>query len=352
MKAQIYNIDAFDASKEKTFTFIWNGNQSFGNICVIRDNITNEIVYQATETTMQLKHTIAPNILTNGKLYNVKIAVIDVDNNISDYSDPVLFYCYSTPTFEFVNIMENQVIKNSTYQVTMNYSQIEGEALQSYEISLYNLSKNRIQTSGIRYSVESLQYSLSNLEDNQFYYIRATGKTLNGMELETDYIYFSVNYEQPAAYSVLSLENVSKDGYIKLQSNIRAVECHTKSDPIYINGEYIDLRNDVLTIDEDFSLEDDFIINVSGYNLSDGLIMQLSDGTNNINLYLRKGIYDINNNVEKTYIELGIPIGFTKYQCFSNYIDNPNNADLLSFWFVRKNGLYQINLENKGEVDM
>jgi len=252
--------------------------------------------------------------------------------------------------FKFDNIVENQIVKNSTYQVTMTYSQLENEPLQSYEISLYNLSKVKIQTSGIRYSIDTLKYSLSNLEDNQFYYIRATGQTLNGMNIETDYIFFSVNYEQPAVYSVLSLENVSKNGYIKLQSNIRAVECYTTSDPIYIDNEYIDLRNDALTIDKDFSFEDNFIINLSGYNLSDGLIMQLSDGVNNINLYMRKGIYNINNNIEKTYIELNIPVGFTTYQCFSNYIDNPTETELLSFWLIRKNGLYQINLENKGEV--
>lgn len=350
IKPILYQITAFDASNDYIFKFSWNGNQNFKTVCEVRQNSTDDILYLETQETMQLQHTLPGGTLTNGTLYNVRIASVDVDGNVSDYSNPVLFYCYSTPIFKFDNISSNQIVKNSSYQVIMTYSQTENESLQSYEISLYNLSKIKIQTSGIIYSVDSLQYSLSDLEDNQSYYIRATGKTLNGMEIETDYIYFSVNYKQPSVYSVLSLENIFKNGYIKLQSNIRAIECHTNSDPIYINDEYINLSNDVLTIDKDFSLEDDFIINLSGYNISDGLIMQLSDGVSNINLYLRKGIYEINNNVEKTYIELNIPISFTSYQCFSNYIDNPNETDLLSFWFIRKNGLYQINLENKGEV--
>lgn len=67
-----------------------------------------------------------------------------------------------------------------------------------------------------------------------------------------------------------------------------------------------------------------------------------------INLYLRKGIYDINNNVEKTFIELCIPIGFTSYVCYSNYIDNPSNTDMLDIWIKKKNGLFSVYITNKG----
>jgi len=348
MKPALYLVNAFDAFNDYTFKFKWEGNQSFGSTCIIRNNETNETVYQGTETTMQLQYTLPGETLSNGTLYNVSIASIDKDNVVSEFSNPVLFYCYSTPTFEFENIIDNQIVRNSTFQITLTYLQEENESLQSYEISLYDLSKVPIQSSGIRYSTDTLTYSLSNLEDNQSYYIRATGKTLNGMDIETDYIYFSVNYEQPAVYSVLSLENVSSNGYIKLQSNIRAVEFHTGSDPIFIDDEYIDVRNDILYLDSDFSFDTDFIVNICGYNLGYGLLMQLSNETTTINLYLRKGTYEINGNVEKTYIEMIIPVGFTNFQCYSNYIDNPKDEELVSFWLKKKNGLFQIILENKG----
>jgi hypothetical protein len=109
-KPILYNADAWDSSKEKTFNFLWEGNQSFGNILQIRNNLTDKIVYEESETTMQLKHTVPANTLKNGILYNVRVAVIDIDNNVSEYSDPMLFYCYTTPTFTFDNIQENQVI--------------------------------------------------------------------------------------------------------------------------------------------------------------------------------------------------------------------------------------------------
>lgn len=348
IKPILYNILAFDSRKEYTFTFLWQGNQSFGNIVQIRNNTNNELVYQTSETTMQLKHTVPANTLVNGVLYNIRVAVVDINNNMSEYSDPVLFYCFTTPTFTFDNLTSNQIVGNSSYQVTMSYSQQQGEPLQSWEISLYDTSQSKIQGSGVKYT-NDVKYTLTNLEDNQTYYIKATCMTLNGMEVESEYIPFSVNYKQPAIYSLLTLENVQNQGYIKLQSNIRAVEAHSKKDVVYIDNEYVNLKDNTVFIDDDFSLDDDFIINLLGYNLTPNtLIMQLSDGTNTINLYLRKGTYDINNNVEKTFIELSIPVGFTYYVCFSNYIDNPSETDMVDIWIKKNKGLYAVYIANKG----
>ena len=346
----LYLIDTFDATTEKIIKYKWNGSQSFGNICEIRENQSDTIVYKETQTTMQLTHTIPANILTNGTLYNVRIASIDVDGNVSDFSNPTLVFCFSTPTFDFTNVTENQIIKNSSYQIYLEYSQPERETLNTFEVTLYDLSKSVISSSGVQYySSGELSYILNDLEDNQSYYIRATGYTTTGMELETDYIYFSVNYEQPSVYSILTLENVSNEGYIKLQSNIKIVECYTDKEPVYIDGEYIDLTDNVLGINEGFSLDNDFIINFSGYNFSEGLIMQLFDGTNTINMYYLKGTYDVNNNVEKVFIELSVPVGFTTYCCFSNYINVPNNTDELSVWVKKKNGLFSVTLTEAGD---
>ena len=348
MKPILFNTLAFDSTKEKTFYFVWNGNQSFGNILQIRNNATNKLIYQASETTMQLKHTLTENTLSNGVLYNARIAVIDIDNNISEYSDPILFYCFTTPTFTFVNISENEIIKNASYQVNMSYSQIENEPLQSWEISLYDTSQSKIQGSGVKYT-NDIKYTLTDLEDNQTYYIKATCMTLNGMEVETEFIPFSVNYKQPSIYSILTLENVSNNGYIKLQSNIRAVEAYAKKEIEYIDNEYVNLKDNTVFIDKDFSLDDDYIINLLGYNLTpNALIMQLSDKNNIMNLYFRKGVYETNNNNEKTFIELNIPVSYTQYVCFSNYIDTPSSTDIIDIWLKRKNGLYSVYITNKG----
>ena len=346
-KPILYNADAWDSKNEKTFNFLWEGNQAFGNILQIRNNLTDKIVYEESETTMQLKHNVPANTLKNGTLYNVRVAVIDIDNNVSEFSDPMLFYCYTTPTFTFDNIEKNQIIKNASYQVTMSYEQSEGEPLQSWEISLYDISRSKIQSSGVYYT-DNIKYTLTDLEDNQTYYIKATCITLNGMEVDTGYIEFSVNYKQPSIYSLLTLENVKNNGYIKLQSNIRAVEAHSLKNVEYIDDEYANLKNNMIYIDDDFSLDDDFVINLLGYDLTPNtLIMQLSDGNNKINIYLRKGIYDINGNEEKTFLELSIPVGFTSYVCYSNYIDNPDKYDILDIWIKKKYGLYSVYITNE-----
>ena len=174
MKPILYNINAFDSSKESIFQFVWNGNQSFGNKLIIYDNnVLNTIMYQEPQTTMQLKHTLSANTLKNGHYYSAKVAVIDIDKNESEYSDPILFYCFTTPTFTFDNIEENQIVKNASYQVSMTYNQIEGEPLQSWEISLYDMSQSKIQGSGVSYTSD-IKYTLTNLEDDKSYYIKAT----------------------------------------------------------------------------------------------------------------------------------------------------------------------------------
>ena len=44
MKATLYNVNAFDKNNTQDFSYIWSGNQSFGNILQIRDNTSNIIV--------------------------------------------------------------------------------------------------------------------------------------------------------------------------------------------------------------------------------------------------------------------------------------------------------------------
>lgn len=333
MKPQLYLSNTFDATNEHEFRFVWEGNQSFGNTCVIRDNLTDQIVYQATQTTMQLRHVVPANSLINGKLYNVRVATIDINNNISEYSSPVLFYCFTYPTFKFTNISTNQIIRNATYQVTMSYSQIENEPLESYVIELYDESQNLLQSSGTKYDSE-LRYTFVSLEDNQTYYFKATGRTLNGLLIETDYILVSVNYEQPQVYSIITLENIKESGLIKIQSNIRIVECYTNKPPVFIDDEYIDLRNDILRIDNGFSLKEDYIIRCSGYDLKTGLIMTIGK----VEIYFRKS-------GTKSYIELYSPFYLSKYYCYSNYLENLSANEKAEFTIIKHNGLFNVSLE-------
>lgn len=338
MKPQLYIINAFDASKGHVVTFSWDGDQSFGNKCVIKNNKTNEVVYQQIQTTMILSHTIPANSLINGTLYNITITSIDVNGSESEPSTPMLFYCFTTPELT-LDMQEGSVIRNSTCPITLNYNQIEGEPLQSYSISLYDVSHTVIHTSGVRYTTSNITYTLSDLEDNSIYYVQATGITLNGINISTPMISFSVNYIQPSNYALIAVENVKENGYIKLQSNVKSIQCRTNKTPVYIDNDYIDLKSDVLSLDQDFSLDGDFVLKLVGYDIQYGLIAQLHGQKQTISIYYRHGTYDVNNNVEKSYIELLCNIGTVTYRCASNYI-TPSNT--LSVLIKRRNGLYSM----------
>ena len=104
MKPILYLINTFDASTEQEIRFVWEGNQSFSNTCIITENLTEKVVYKETQTTMQLKHVLPANSLVNGKRYNARISTMDINDDESDSSSPVQFYCFTYPSFNFTNI--------------------------------------------------------------------------------------------------------------------------------------------------------------------------------------------------------------------------------------------------------
>ena len=153
----------------------------------------------------------------------------------------------------------------------------------------------------------------------------------------TDYIPFSVQYKQPDYYALLTLENIRESGHIKLQSNIRAVECVVNGTPTYINDEYINLKDNILSVNKDYSLDSDYVIRFSGYNLSNGLIMQIGA---NIKIYLVtiNGI---------SYLELYSPILNTNYYCQSNQIKNLSSSDMVEIIIIKKQGIFNISFNRK-----
>ena len=196
-----------------------------------------------TQETFQLKHIVAANSLSNGKTYNAEIYVIDSSEIMSPVSDKIIFKCFTNPTWSFSNLIPDQIIRNSSYQIQLTYSQTEGELLNSYQISLYNSSQSLLHQSGILYNSDILSYSVSNLSDNRQYYVRATGKTVNGMDLDTSFIPISVNYLSPALYSLITLENQPIDGSIKISYNVQLVTGKSNTDdPTYIDSTKVDLK--------------------------------------------------------------------------------------------------------------
>ena len=97
------------------------------NTILIKNNATNQEVYRNTVVSRQLRHTVPAGTLRNGIVYNVSIQVIDGNNDSSPFSDPIVVYCYTTPTFGFTNLVEDQIVSSSFFALNVAASGIKSK---------------------------------------------------------------------------------------------------------------------------------------------------------------------------------------------------------------------------------
>lgn len=354
----LYNINrnSKDATKEFKITYSWDGNnaQQIGNIIYIYDNETNNVVYtEQFDNYYKQECIVPPNSLTNGKLYKVSIAVI-TNVGISKQSEPMLFYCYTTPTFEFSNLEQEQIIQNDTYKFELSYKQPEGEELEEFYVTLYASDQSVIYTSEPNYNTENLTITISGLNNNTQYYIKGFGQTLTGMSIETESIHITVRYLQPAIYNLVELSNNFHGGYITIKSNIVSLRGRVYNkdgieiDATYIKNEYVDITNSehTLKFSENYNLNNNFTLMLKGFGFKRNVpILTLTNGIYKLYVYYRYGNYDSVNNTAKAYFELRVE-GEITYTITSNYIEVPTEVDLVGFMLTKKENYYEIVAHN------
>lgn len=345
----LYETTAFDAIKDWELFYRWNGSQSRGSILNIYDNTTNHLVYTGTNTTMKLSHTIPAGSLQNGRCYNAALQVINKDKEIiSGKSNTIVFWCFTTPIFRIKNLTDNTIVEKAGCDVEIEYLQPEGELLSQYQISLCDLGKNPLQSRGIQYvtsPAETISASLSPLEDNTSYYIHATGKTLNGMQMETGYLLIQVHYIQPSMFSWIELSNNKQNGYIYITSNLIAIR--GKSNPPEEELEFIDGTVDItgegnrILFDEGFSLEGNGLIGVSYLGAAvNQAMLRFGDGTQNAVLYYRQGRFS--SEEEQGYFELQVDFPLGHMICTSQYLPPVSENQAYTLWITKKDHLYRI----------
>jgi len=345
----LLQVKAFDKSTEKQFEFTYTGNQPVKNHLKIYKNSDLSLIYDQTITTLQLNHTVPANTLTNGIQYYAVISVIDSSNNESTFSSPVLFYCYTSPTFS-LNITENQIIQSSTYLVEMTYSQIENELLREFEINLYDANLAQIFTTNVLYPTTTISAMISSLIDSSQYNIRATGVTMEGTELDTGYIKFSVTYIQPALFSKVELTNLPHQAMVKIKSNMISIDgISNPSPPTYINNEKIDLtaNGSYVIFDSGFSINGDFtrerlIEKITSYSIID----ELSNGIDKIKIIQMIGKFE-GDTENKIYCVLTASNSIFNYRICSNKLSVPSDSQQLYVLYQRKNNLYDIKIALK-----
>lgn len=348
-KPQLYieSTYAFDARYEHEFKYLWasNNNQSTANTLIIRDNETNNIVYNSKQETLLLKHILPADTLQNGKTYNVNIQVFDRENNASEFSDILIFKCYTTPTIS-LNIIQEQVIRSSSYLFTINYNQNEGEELQYYSIDLYDANKQFLYNSGAKYNIEA-GVILTDFMDNTSYYVKAHGQTINHMEIETDFILFHVEYIKPESYSYMTVENRDLYGDIQFTSFLVSIEGKgINGETTFIEDEYVDTVNGVaVKFDENFTINNGIISLVGKGFILDQSFLIMGNKKNTMTFTWRSGIYKQENDIEKWYIELKCVDGKVITYHISNFINPPDNNQLLDIQIKIVNGYIDINVK-------
>ncbi|EXG87861.1 hypothetical protein K413DRAFT_4762 [Clostridium sp. ASBs410] len=341
----IHPIEPFDSSVGTEIKFTWQGNQIYKVRCIVKNNETGATVYDHTQNTMKQSYVVLPNSgLINGTYYVSYITVFDINNNESNLQDiGTPFYCFSKPKFN-LSVSDGEIIQTSAYKVGLNYSQAQGESLDSYSFTLYTYQKTVISSSGDIYNTSDMSYVISGLENGRQYYLRATGKTLHGITLDTGFILITVSYTIAQVFNTLELNNKAESGAIEIKSNIVSAIGLSEKDVVYIGDEYADLRDNSVTFDEGFEVKGDFTKIFVFYEPErNKSIIPFGDGDRlKVDIYYRKGKY-ADSNGEKAYFELVANSCGTNYVRNSGYVNIPNsNYQQFALLVNRQGGYYDL----------
>lgn len=355
---RLYDIPAFDATKQFEISFRWSGDQAMGSKLTVKDNDTNAVVYEGTTITMRQVFVLPANSLTNGKTYNAVIEILDKDQAvISDKSESRIFKCLSTPVFTFSGLVDGQQVDSSTLVVTLSYSQAEQEIMSQYQLLLYDVNRTVIKTFETRYLtsyITEVSQAIQALENDTNYYVRATGQTKNGISLDTGLYRINVRYTTPALFSKLDLFNDRKNGNISITSNLVQVEGVADPEAIYIHDKMVDVRNGTVTFSDGFRFGDSWAVGAILCGLKQNVpLITWKDGDYNINLYYRECVFDINNGVNKGYFELLIPGPLGNKIIGSNFLPPITGPESMrTIWIIKNEDYYELRAFEQSDAEL
>lgn len=348
---------AFDATQEQIFSFAVTGTsaQIVANQLTIRNNDTNDIVYQEKQESFKYEHIVNPNELTNGTYYNAIISVFDADGNESPTSIPIQFWCYTEPVIQFTNIPVSGIVTNASFNFQFSYTQAENEPLNSYVMNLYNSSQVQISTSGIQYADNGTppyngNYTFTGFENNTVYYVQLTGTTTEGTIISTILQQFTVQYTKPDLFTLVQLANNCDEGYVSITSNIILIEGSSSPDPpTYINDQEIDLTEDGSYVEwgQGFSITGDMLSRLWFRNPNPYTTIAQFSNTNGqiIKLNYMLGYENSSSTELQSYVELYVQsISGMDYYIFSNYVPTLSAAEQYVVYLTRVNNIYSLQL--------
>lgn len=346
----LLNKKPFDAEKEHVLQFTYSGPQIFASRLIAKDNVTNEVVYDKKVESMNATYYIPANTLKNGQNYIFQVSVFDHEDVESLLSSPIVLMCLKTPNFGFANVTPSMIVKNSYLDVEMIYEQENGELLNEYYVMLYAVNTTSVvYTSDIQYA-DNLTVRIPELIDDTVYYIRATGSTVNGIEMDTGLIEFSCDYLKPDLFLKFRADNIREEGTVRLSSNFVVVEGKTDSAELqFEGGEKVNLLNgDKVWFDDGYKV-DDFTLNVIVEDIPDfATFMVFHMGTAVVDMSWNYGYFPESED-KLYYVELTashmIDVERLSYIRTSNLIPALMEGQQLFIWMRHVNGTYDLKIE-------
>lgn len=351
-------IPAFDATEGYTFTFAVGAgsDQIVANRLTIRNNETNEVVYDEKQETYKYEHVVNANELTNGTYYNATLTVFNNADDESAASSPIQFWCYTTPTIQFTNWPTGNIVQNASFTFEFEYSQNEYERLNSYIVNLYNSFGQLVSTSNNIYVEDGtppldFSYTFNGFENNSIYYIEITGQTVEGTEITTDRQEFTVTYVRPDVFTLIELTNNCNEGYITIRSNIVLIEGTSNPDP----PEYVDNNTAV-----DLTGEGEWVRWDEGYSISGNFLSRVwvkkptpyteilcleNESGQTISVKFMIGYENEQSDTMQAYLETYVESAIDMpYYIYSNFIDQLADTEFYHIWLRRVNNIYEIKL--------
>lgn len=348
---------AFDATLQQTFSFAVTGTSSqvVANQLTIRNQDTNDIVYQEKQETFKYEHIVNANELTNGTYYNAVISVFDAEGNESPSSIPIQFWCYSTPILTITNIPSNNIITNSSFTFDISYTQAQNEPINSYTLNLFNASQVQISTSGLQYASDGTppftgSYTFTGFENSTVYYIQATATTLEGTIVSTPLQQFTVEYIRPDLFTLVQLVNNCDEGYITITSNIVVIEGSSNPDPpTYIDDKEVDLTQNGSWVEwnDGFSITGNMLTRAWFRNPNPyTTLIQFSNTSGQvIKVNYMLGYENVEATDLKAYVEMYVEsMTDMPYYIFSNYVVPLEDTEYYTLYLTRINNIYSLQL--------
>lgn len=346
-KPIIKTITPPDASKAFNINFIWNGERAYYNEVYITNNKTNARAYGSADGSAKVEsfnmyHTVPAGSLSNGGTWVVQVRVwyknpSDSSKYIaSEWSEKRIFLTLTTPTFAFADLdpTADNKVTNSSYQASINYVSKEGELVESFKFSLYDVTKKFIfETDRISDSY-NISYTYRGLDNMADYYIRCQAITKNSVELDTGLVRIHVKFENPSTYSRIYATPLPNRGCIEVGSNLIVIQYNGDEEFEYSDSHII-LDEKTLYYDEGWELTDDFTVIIKMKCMNYGKLLRLTNGTDDI---LLESIYCAD---DKTRFRLTAANGDCKYILHSTGVTF-NYEDTVVVGIHRKNGVYQL----------